>query len=65
MIQYAGNLVVNLGLPRTSFRADLTIVDEDNIVEAFIDNEVLANVDQTDATDMVGEEGNTFFVDAM
>jgi hypothetical protein len=42
----------------------LTIVDDNDIIEAFIDNKVLANVDATDATDIVGEEGNTFFVNA-
>ncbi len=54
----------DLGLPRTCFWADLTIVDNNNVVEAFIDEEVFVNVDATDATDMVGGEGNTFFVDA-
>ncbi len=49
-----------MGLPRTSFWADLMIVDEDDVVEAFVDNKVLVNIDATDATDMVGEEGNTF-----
>ncbi len=36
------------------------IVDEDDVIEAFIDNEVLVNLDATGATNMVGEEGNTF-----
>ncbi len=53
-----------LGFPRTSFRVDLTIVNNDDIVDAFVDDEVLITVDATDATNMVGEEGNTFFVDA-
>jgi hypothetical protein len=52
-----------LGLPRTSW-ADLTIVDKNDVVAAFIDNKVLVNLDATDATDMVGEKGNTFLVDA-
>jgi hypothetical protein len=38
------------------------IVDDDDIVEAFSNDKVLVNVDTTDATNMVGEEG--FFVDA-
>ncbi len=54
----------NLGLPRMSFWADLTIVDEDHIPEVFINNEVLVNVDATDATNTVGEEGNIFVVGA-
>jgi hypothetical protein len=57
-------LVDNLGLPRTSFWADLMIVDKDDVVEAFIDDKVLINIDTTDATNIVGEEDNTFFVDA-
>jgi hypothetical protein len=47
-----------------SFWTDLTIVDDNDIVEAFVNNKVLVNVDATDATNMVGEEGNTFFLDA-
>ncbi len=57
-------MVDNLGLPRTSFWADLMIVDKDDVVEAFIDDKVLINIDTTDATNIVGEEDNTFFVDA-
>jgi hypothetical protein len=60
LIWYSGNMVDDLGLPRRSFWADLTIVDNYDIVEAFINDKVLVNVDTTDATDMVGEEGNTF-----
>jgi hypothetical protein len=56
--------VDNLGLLRTSFWEDLTIVDDDDVVDAFVDNKVLVNVDAADATDMVGEDSNTFFVDA-
>jgi hypothetical protein len=56
--------VENLGLPITSLWADLTIVDDDDVIEALIDDEVLVNIDATDAANMVGEEGNTFFVDA-
>ncbi len=40
------------------------IVDKDDIIEAFVDDKVLVNIDVTDTTDMVGEESNTFFVDA-
>jgi hypothetical protein len=40
------------------------IVDKDDVIETFIENEVLVNVDAIDATNMVGDEGNTFFVDA-
>ncbi len=40
------------------------IVNNDDIIEAFVDKKVLVNIDTADATDMVGEEGNTFFVDA-
>ncbi len=40
------------------------IVDKDDVIEAFVHDEVLVNVEATDATDMVGEAGNTFFVDA-
>ncbi len=54
----------NLGLLRTSLRADLKIVDKDDVIEALIDDKVLVNVDATDAANLVGEEGNTFFVDA-
>ncbi len=43
---------------------DLTIVDDNDVIDAFIDDKVPVNVDTTDATDMVGEEGNTFFADA-
>ncbi len=50
----------DLGLPRTSFWADLTTVNDDDVVEAFVDDKVLVNIDATDATDMVGEDGNTF-----
>ncbi len=64
LIWYAGNLGDNLGLPRMSFRVDLMIVDKDDVIETFIENEVLVNVDAIDATNMVGDEGNTFFVDA-
>jgi hypothetical protein len=56
--------VDNLGLLRTSLRADLKIVDKDDVIEALIDDKVLVNVDATDAANLVGEEGNTFFVDA-
>jgi hypothetical protein len=56
--------VDDLGLLRTSFWANLTIVDKDDVVEAFINDKVLVIVDAADATDMVGEEGDTFFVDA-
>jgi hypothetical protein len=54
----------NLGLPRTSFWVDLTIVDGNDVVEAFVDDKVLVNIDATDATHMVGDEGYTIFVDA-
>ncbi len=54
----------DLGLPRRSFWTDLTIADNNDVIEAFIDNTVLVNVNATDATNMVGEEGNTFFLDA-
>ena len=46
------------------FWVDLMIVDDNDIIEAFVKNKVLIKVDTTDATDMVGEEGNTIFVDA-
>ena len=39
-------------------------MDDDDVIEALIDDEVLVNIDATDAANMVGEEGNTFFVDA-
>jgi hypothetical protein len=52
-----------LGAPENAFWADLTIVDKDDVIEAFIDDKVLFNIDSTDANDMVGEEGNTIFVD--
>ncbi len=55
-------MVDDLGLPRMSFWEVLTIVNQDDIVEAFINNKVLVNVDTIDATNMVGEEGNTFFL---
>jgi hypothetical protein len=42
-----------MGLQRTSFWADLMIVNNNDIVEAFLDNKVLVNVDPTDATNMV------------
>jgi hypothetical protein len=64
LIWFAGNLVDDLGLPRTSFRAALTIVNKDDVIEAFINDKVLVNVDATGKTNMVGEEGNTFLVDA-
>ncbi len=54
-------MVDDLGLLRISFLVDLIIVDDDDVVEAFVNNEVLVNVDVTNTTDMVGEEGNTFF----
>jgi hypothetical protein len=60
LIQYAGNLVDNLGLPRTSFWVDLMIVDKDDIVEAFIYDKVLINVDATDATNMLGKKVTPF-----
>jgi hypothetical protein len=60
LIWYASKMVDSLGLPRTSFWEDLMIVDEDYVVEAFIDDKVLVNFDVTDTTDMVGEEGNGF-----
>jgi hypothetical protein len=56
--------VDDLGLLTSSFWVDFTIVDEGDVIEAFLDNKVPVNVDTTDATNMVGEEGNTFFVDA-
>jgi hypothetical protein len=40
------------------------IIDDNDVVEAFVNNEVLVNVDVTDATNMVGEEGYTFCLDA-
>ncbi len=43
---------------------DLTIVDEDDVIEAFIDDKVFVNINTTDANNMVGEEGNTIIVDA-
>ncbi len=53
----------NLELPKTSFWVDLTITNDDDVIDAFVNDEMLVNVDMTDATNMVGEEGNTFFVD--
>jgi hypothetical protein len=64
LIWYDGNLVDNLGLPRMSFWVYLTIINGNDAVEAVVNNKVLINVDTTDATNMVGEKGNTFFVDA-
>jgi hypothetical protein len=55
--------VDNLELPKTSFWVDLTITNDDDVIDAFVNDEMLVNVDMTDATNMVGEEGNTFFVD--
>ena len=52
------------GQLRAPKKEDLMIVDNDVVVEAFVNDKVLINVDATDATNMVGEEGNTFFVDA-
>jgi hypothetical protein len=42
----------------------LTVVDDNDLIETFVNDKVLVNVDTTDANNMVGEEGNTFFVDA-
>jgi hypothetical protein len=39
------------------------IVDDNDIIEASVTDGVLINIDVTDATDMVGEEGKTFFKD--
>jgi hypothetical protein len=40
------------------------VVDDNNVVDAVVDDKVLMNVDAADTTDMVGDKGNTFFVDA-
>ncbi len=50
-----------LGAPKNKFLGRLDIVDKDDVVEAFINDKVLINVDATDATNMVGEEGKPFF----
>ncbi len=54
----------DLEFPRTCFRVDLTIDNDDDFVDAFVDNKVLVYVDAADATNMVGDKGNNFFVDA-
>jgi hypothetical protein len=60
LIWYAGNLVDNLVLLRLSFWADLMIVDKDDIVEAFIDNKVLVNVNTTDTPIWLGKKVTPF-----
>ena len=59
-------MVDNFGLPRKSCLADFTINNnDDDIVNAFIDNKlVIVNVDTAEPTDMVGDDGTPFFVDA-
>jgi hypothetical protein len=47
--------VDNLGLPRTSFQADLMIVVNDDVVDTFVNIKVLVSVDATDATNIFGE----------
>ena len=47
-----------MGLLRTSFWEDLTIVDDDDVVDAFVDNKVLVNVDAMEITEFVGGAGN-------
>jgi hypothetical protein len=39
-------------------------VDDNDVIDAFVGNKVLVSIDVADATNMVGEEGYTFFVDA-
>ncbi len=60
-MRQAGNLVEDLRLPRTIFWADLTIDDDDDAVDAFVNNKVLVNADVADAIDMFGNKGNNFF----
>jgi hypothetical protein len=39
-------------------------VDNNDIIDDFVSNKMLVNIDATDATNVVGEEGDTLFVDA-
>jgi hypothetical protein len=59
-------MVDNFGLPRKGCWDDFTINDDnDNIVNTFIDDElVIINVDAAEPTNMVGDNGTPFFVDA-
>ncbi len=56
----------NIGLPRSSCWADFMINnDDDNIVNAFVDDElVVISVDKAEPTNIVGDNGTPFFVDA-
>jgi hypothetical protein len=60
----AGNLEDDGVLSRMSFFADLTIVNDYEVVDAFVDKEGLVNVDAADTTKDVGDEGNDFIADA-
>jgi hypothetical protein len=55
--------VEDLGLPRTSFLANLTIDNDDDFVNESIGDKLLVNVDAADATNIVGDKGFNFFLD--
>ena len=54
----------DLGLPRKSFLANLKIDNHNNVIDTFVDDKVLINVDIAEATNIVGDKGVDFFLDA-
>jgi hypothetical protein len=59
--------VDNIRLPRSSCRADFTIDNNNNdtVVHAFVDDKlVIVSVDTAEPTNIVGDNGTPFFVDA-
>ncbi len=59
-------MVDNIRLPRSCCCAAFTINDnDDDIVNAFVDDElVVISVDAAEPTNIVGDDGTPFFVDA-
>jgi hypothetical protein len=56
----------NIGLPKSSCHADFTFKDnDDDVIDAFVDDElVVVSVDMAEPTDIMGDDGTPFFVDA-
>jgi hypothetical protein len=61
-------LIDNIGLPRSSCWADFTIDEDDgnnDVINAFVDDKlVVVSIDATEPTNIVGDDGTPFFVDA-
>jgi hypothetical protein len=53
-------------LPKSSCHANFTIDnDDDNVVNTFVDDKlVVVSVDVSEPTDIMGDDGTPFFVDA-